>query len=184
MSAIPHTPATIDERKMWSYLKEHDQVTHADLKSATGVSDYRRTNYVSKLRRLGILRDCGRRGSVVVFTTMDQDAANEFAAAKRNTPEGAMWTAMRVMRTFTPDEILLTLQGSTHDLPLKTIKSYCGDLLRADVLVVVQKARPNIRPARYRLASDTGPMPIVVRNLKVIVDTNDDRAIYIQGARQ
>lgn len=184
MNVADYTPADDSERAIWRHLNSHDRVTHADLKKATDVSDWKRTNFLSKLKRLGILKDCDRDGPRRVFTIMDQQAAQAFAQKRRNTPQGAMWTTMRVLRTFTPVDLQITLTADRPEITLDEIEAYCRLLRKAEYLVVLQKAKAGVSPARYRLARDTGPLPVIQRTLPVIIDTNDDSVAYVSGARK
>lgn len=175
---------TPQERRMLDYLKKHEKVTHDDLAAAADVSEWQRTNYVAKLRRAGLLRECGRRDRKQLFTIHDLKSAAELSAMKRGRREGVMWSTMRVLKTFTPQDVLTAMADARDDIDLQRVEGYCRLLLKAGYLSVVEKARSGVRPARYLLAKDTGPLPPVQRMLAVVVDGNTDQAAYIAGARQ
>lgn len=181
---LDQTATTPETRKMLAYLKAHVKVTHAELSDATDVSDYHRTNYVAKLRRLGLLQNCGTRDRKAVFTIHDLKSAAELAAKKRGRREGVMWSTMRILKNFTPQDVLTAIADARGDIDLKRVETYCRLLLKAGYLSALEKARPNGHPARYMLVNDTGPLPPIQRTLPVVVDGNTDRAAYIAGARQ
>ncbi len=184
MTQHAHIPKGAAEKAIWSYLTTHRYVTHADLKKHTEVSDWKRSNYIAKLRRLGILHDCARRGTTHVFTILDAEAAQRFAADRRNTLWGAMWTTIRISGPFTQAEVLEAIASIREDATPEKVRKYCAMLLKADYLAVVEKAKHGGRGARYRLVKDTGPLPPVMRTLPCLVDPNVERAVYVAGARQ
>lgn len=184
MTKVNHKPSTPAEKAIWAYLSKNEHVTHQDLKALFDVSDWERTNYLSKLKRLGILHDCARRGSTRVFTVLDQKAASNFAASRRNTLWGALWTVMRISGAFTQDDLIIAASSTRKDITPEKVRKYCAMLLRAGYLAVISKAKVGSNPARYRLVKDTGPLPPVIRNLECLVDPNEERAVYVQGGRQ
>lgn len=184
MKIASHTPNTSTEKEIWSYLNEHQQVTHEDLRTNTSASNWQRQNYLAKLKRLGILKECGRRGTTRIFTVMDDKSAAEFDARRRKTIWGAMWTAMRISSVFTQADLSAAIASAYPDATPEKVHKYCAMLLRADYLAVIVKAKSGVSPARYKLVNDTGPLPPVIRKLECLVDPNEERAVYVQGGRQ
>ncbi len=178
-----HTPTDPQEADIWRYLQKHPKFTNADVAQACAASEWKRTNFLRRLRREGTLKPCGRDGSTQYFTVFESQDVQAFAAKKRGVKEGAMWQAIRVLKNFTPDDLCVALLASPIPVSAADIQSYCTMLTRARYLTVLKRAQPGIRPASYRLINDTGPLPPVKRQLMVVVDGNEDRVIYAQGER-
>jgi hypothetical protein len=176
-------PANDAEKRMWTFIQNRPKFLYEEVQKEAEVTRYQLDKFAAKLRHAGILKPVGRENSQQFFTVMDDDAARAFAARKRGQKEGALWTSMRTLRAFSPQELLLAIGDGYDDLDEPYARSYCSQLLKADYLAVLQKARPGVRPARFQLVRDTGPLPPVIRNLQVLVDQNEDRAVYAAGAR-
>lgn len=183
MKLEDYVPETSEEREILKVLRAHDRVTFKDLARLTDVSKWRYTNFVAKLRRLKILYNVDRENGQVVFTVMDLEAAQAFAAQRRNTAPGAIWSAMRSLKTFTAEDLSAAITGEERVIQLDFVKKYCRNLTKAEYLQVIEFARGG-KPSRYRLVKDTGPLAPQVRNLECIVDGNTDRLAYVAGARQ
>lgn len=183
MQTAEFQPTTDLERRMWNYMLRHPKFRYQDVVSAAEVSRNAVDNFAAKLRRLQLIKRVAREGKEQFFTVMDHEAADAFASKQRGRKEGVMWTAMRSLKTFTAPEILLAIGDARDDINEKAVCAYCALLLKADYLAVIQKARPGIQPARYRLINDSGPMPPYQRTLQVVVDGNEDRAVFAAGAR-
>ena len=176
-------PRTPEEKRMWRHMLSHSRFRYSDVMKGADVSRYFIDIFSAKLRRLGLIKPCGREGQDQYFTVMDEKAAEKFAAGQKGRKEGLMWTAMRSLMSFTPQEVILVVGQDQSEVAEEDARKYCALLLKADYLAVVQKARPGVHPARYRLIRDTGPLPPVKRTLEVLVDGNEERAVYAAGAR-
>lgn len=175
-------PQTDDQITLARFMLENDRFTHADL-DALKTSQSAKATFLSRLRSRGILRKVDAVGRCVVLTVLDQEAAQAFEAAKRQAPEGVMWAAIRVLKEFTPED-LMEVVGKTDDaLDLDKIRTYCRWLAKAEYLKILETARPRVRSARYKLINDSGPMAPNVKNLRVVVDGNTGLSAYIEGAR-
>lgn len=183
MQTAKFQPSTDLEARMWRYMIKHPKFRYQDVVNVAAVSRNAVDNFAAKLRRLNLIKRVAREGKEQFFTVMDDKAADAFAANQRGKKEGVMWTAMRSLKTFTAPEILLAIGDARGDISEKVVCAYCSLLLKADYLAVIQRARPGIHPARYRLINDTGPMPPYQRTLQVVVDGNEDRAVFAAGAR-
>lgn len=182
MTSMCFKPKNDAEKAMWDYMSACPEVTHAMIKDAVDVSDYCRTNFVAKLKRLGLLHECGKRDGQVLFSIHDGEKRRQTATEKRQSPQGAMWTIMRVLKTFSPLDIHLALGASHPEITQKVVTTYCQQLLRADYFRVIQKANKQ-RPARYQLIKDTGPLPPTVQRKAVIIDGNDGKVAHVEGAQ-
>lgn len=184
MSIENFTPETKAEREIWAFMTEHRRFAYDDIAAATSTTIKGREDFYKKLRDLGILKRCGQEGHRHMFTVMSTEDTVKFAAKKRCTDQAALWASMRIMGVFSPDDLELTLSARTPKIERTEIVKYCSQLLSAGYLVVVQKANhKSKRPARYRLAKNTGPLPPQMRQLRVMVDQNEERASWINGVR-
>jgi hypothetical protein len=70
------------------------------------------------------------------------------------------WQAMRVMRRFTPVDLM-----TTAEIGEDNIRKYLKGLSRAGVVRLVKKRQPGIPGSRdlWMLVRDTGPKPPLVR---------------------
>lgn len=184
MSTPNFTPKDDIEKAMWGYIASKESVTHADIKGAVDVTDYKRTNFVAKLKRDGLLKKCGKRGIHDLFTVHDAEALRKNDTEKRQSPQGGMWAGMRVLGNFTPIEIHKAILQRHPDITEMTVTKYCQQLLKAEYLRVVQTAKIGVRPARYRLIKDTGPLPPQVKHKQVIIDGNSGEVAHVEGTQR
>lgn len=175
-------PRTDPEKRMWTYMMKHPRFRYVDVMAEAKVSRHYMDIFAAKLRRHKLIKPVAREGADQYFTVMDDDAADAFAARKRGQKEGVMWTAMRSLKCFTVPELQLVISTAHPDLDELQIATYCADLKKADYLAVIQK-RTKSQPPRFKMVNDTGPLPPVKRTLQVIVDSNEDRAVWAAGAR-
>lgn len=183
MSQSTYTPKDDVEQLMWNYIASKTSVSHEDIKGAVDVTDYRRTNFVAKLKRLGVLKKCGKTGIHDQFTVHDSEALRKNDTEKRQSPQGGMWASMRVLGNFTPVEIHAAILQRHPDITDKAVTTYCQNLLKAGYLRVIQTAKIGSRPARYKLINDTGPLPPEVKHKQVIIDGNDGKVAHVSGAQ-
>jgi hypothetical protein len=183
MSQSNYTPKDDTEKLMWNYIASKTSVSHADIKGAVEVTDYCRTNFVAKLKRLGILRKCGKAGLHDHFTVHDSEALRKNDTEKRQSPHGGMWASMRVLGSFTPIEIHSAIRERHPDFTDKSVALYCQKLLKAGYLRVIQTAKIGTRPARYKLINNTGPLPPQVKSKMVVIDGNDGTVAHVEGAQ-
>lgn len=173
-----------EEDAIIQFIIKTERFTYADLKSHVPTSDWRRTNLINRLQRYGMLfmveKDHNNRK---VFTADSAAISRAKASAKRQSTIGQMWSAMRSLRSFTPDEILAIVTTNVPKLRRDYVQSYCSNLLKANYLTVEQTALHAGRPARYRLIRDTGPLAPTTKTLQCIVDGNTGKVAYVAGNR-
>lgn len=80
-------------------------------------------------------------------------------AFKKSTPRRQVWMSMRIMRTFSQQDLLNTTESS-----YRTVRRYLSALVNAGY--VRQKGRGS--DARYQLLRNTGPMPPAIKGSKLI----------------
>ncbi|WP_339696128.1 hypothetical protein [Celeribacter baekdonensis] len=183
MTSASYTPENEAEQVMWDFIVSKTSVTHADIKGAVDVTDYKRTNFVAKLKRLGVLQKCGKLGIHDLFTVHDTEALRKNDTEKRQSAHGGMWASMRVLKNFTPIEVRMAILQRHPDITEKAVTTYCQKLLKAQYLRVVQTAKIGVRPAHYKLINDTGPLPPQVKHKQVIIDGNDGTVVHVEGAQ-
>lgn len=93
-----------------------------------------------------------------------------------------MWRSMRMLRQFTPRDIMVHSTTDTVSVTEATVKSYCSMLLKAGYLRVIQKAVPGKRQAIYRFVRNTGPLPPQIQRVKQVYDPNIREVTYYPGA--
>lgn len=183
MTLEDYKPTRPEDELLVKFMLGRETFTHLDLKTEVDVSEYRRTNLVGRLLNAKLIFEVGRKDNRKVFSAFDRAAAVKLSEKKRKTPLGSMWAAMRSMRTFTPDEVLAVCAADWPELTRQEVQTYCSKITKAEYLKVIQKARPNTRPAKYRLINDSGPLPPRVRVLECVIDGNTDMATYVAGNR-
>lgn len=95
-----------------------------------------------------------------------------------------IWRSMRMLKTFTPADLVIHSTTDTVEVQLATAKKYCAMLLKAGYLRVLEKAVPGgKRQARYRLIRDSGPLPPQIQSVKQVYDQNLRRVMYTPEAR-
>lgn len=95
-----------------------------------------------------------------------------------------MWRTMRMLRSFTPRD--LVAHANTPDVTVTelTARSYCSMLLKAGYLRVVQKAVPGQRQATYKFVRNTGPLPPQIQRVKQVYDPNLREVTFYPGPRR
>ncbi|MBW4708657.1 hypothetical protein KX928_12765 [Roseobacter sp. YSTF-M11] len=173
-----------EKKIMMDFMQRHEAYTQAEILATVGGPTVRRKHFLVGLKKRGELRVVKRENNQIFYSLMDAEARQERASQKRATPAGAMWTAIRVLRQFTSQDIVASLAATDGPVSDAEAQKFCSALLSAQYLKVIQKARPSqARPARYLLIRDSGPLPPNIRRMQVVVDTNEDRVVHVQGAR-
>ncbi len=95
-----------------------------------------------------------------------------------------MWRSMRMMKQFTPRDLMAHSTTDTVSVAEDTAKRYCSMLLKAGYLRVIQKAVPRQRQATYKLLRNTGPLPPQIQRVKQVFDPNICEVTYYPGATQ
>ncbi|QBF31534.1 hypothetical protein [Thalassococcus sp. S3] len=175
-------PKTKLEREMWAYLKAHRRVTKGDLFAHCQDTEWAKQRLFGRLRKEGHILDADRDGSTHYFTVFTEAQSRHLEAGKRKSYHGVIWRAMRVLREFSPKDIAASLIGSEKEVTESEIQLYCTLLARAGYLKVLRKRDPGVRPALYRLQKDTGILPPTKKQRMVLVDPNEDRVVYVEGA--
>lgn len=178
-----YTPINPQEQLIWDFIQKEGTVTHKSISGHVEVTDYFRTNFISKLKRMGIVKVLGAKDGQKQFTILSADELRK--RAKDNVPSEAqiMWTTMRLLRNFDAAQVHLSTKQHAPHITLKRIQDYCKSLMRGGYFRVTVKAIPGKRLAKYKLINDTGPLAPVIRRRSILVDTNLDRVAYVTGEK-
>ena len=179
-------PTDAEKRTVWTFVHAEARFTYAQIATACPIGHHKRAEYLAGLRRAGVIRECGRKGTTPIYTVLDEAAARAHQKKKRESNFGRMWQAMRSLKNFTADDILLSISTQDETLDRMIIGRYCTHLLAAKYLKVMQRARPQnhtrgARLATYLLVKDTGPMPPIIARKEVVIDSNEERAVHVVG---
>ena len=179
MSSTDFTPETEIEKELWNLIKDKDQFTLVGMKTQTELGDWVVENFFRKLRRLKVIRLARWDGKMRLFTALSEEDYQTKLATMRFSHEGAIWSCIRSLGTFSPEDIQAALIGA-QDVGFKKIASYCGVLKRAGYLKVMSGTG---KQTRYRLVDDTGPLPPRRKRVFVLVDQNVGRVRHVTGER-
>jgi len=177
----PYALSTDLEHEIWAYLNVHPKVSLSELRNVHSSSQQALNQFWNRLRHTRALKPIGRIGMTPYYTIMDPSQAEALHKALRQGVEGKIWTTMRVHGEFTPDDLLASLMAPENAVTLRDIRTYCQRLTKAGYLRVLRKHIEGKRSARYRLIRNTGPLPPTPKRRMVIIDLNEDRAVYVEG---
>jgi hypothetical protein len=151
--------------------------------------------YVKSLANAGILKrgELGSRKACAKFASPGFTLVKDTGiAAPRVSRDGqllpaplneAMWTAMRVLKTFTYVDVALHASTDAHPVSVVAAKSYVVVLARAGFFRELRAAKPGT-PALHRLARDTGPKAPAITRAKVVFDRNTGEIVVAQSAQE
>ena len=97
-----------------------------------------------------------------------------FSAASKEalaTPEGCIWTAMRMHRSFSTVDLWASLEPLPKAPTKKGMEDYCTRLANAGVLRLVKKPR-GAQAAHYTLVVNSGRLPPVIVSVPLLFDQN------------
>lgn len=168
---------------IWNHMTEHAAFKFQDVLKAGACTEYACRKFWDGLRASGVLKECGRDGRQKTYTVMDSAQAETWRKAHRTSQEGMLWQAMRSQRVFTLPDLTASLIGADHAPTEETTRKYVQWLMRAGYLKVLEKQRQGVRPAKYQLIKNTGPLPPEPKRRLTINDRNLDRVVYVEGAQ-
>lgn len=171
------------DQAMVDFMAQTEQFTYADIKQNVTSTQSRRANLVSSLVRQRLIFEVGREDGQKVWTTKKDNVGRAATKIKRGSNDGRIWSAMRTMGVFTPDELFAICANDDVKISFEYVRTYCRKLQTAGYFAVIEKARSGGRSARYKLVRDTGPLPPAVKTLECVVDGNTDKAMYVSGGR-
>jgi hypothetical protein len=177
------------QQAIWDEIRRLKTFTITDI---WGVVDMHRKSIINYVKRL--------QAGGYVAQADDFDKSYKYALIKdagvhapRLTREGKavsqgngnqnMWRAMRGLREFSPLDLTVHSNTDSTTVTLTTAKAYCMMLMKAGYFRVVQKAKPPLTPAKYRLIRDTGPKAPQIQRVKQVFDPNLNEVTYYPGAQ-
>lgn len=169
----------------WEIIRELRTFTLSDIDSRCFVRRDTIGDYVRRLVKAGFVAIEGMCGDAVMYrleidqpdaprVRRDGSIANEIGVG-----QDRMWRSMKMLKTFTAEELAASASLGPETVTVGTAKEYLKHLQRAGYLTIVVAATPGYRsgtgnPARYRLRPDmiTGPLAPQVQRTDWVWDPN------------
>lgn len=172
-------------QKVWDQVRALGRFTADDLTDVASRAAIQ--NYLHSWERSGAIRFDGKDGQRLLYIQIEQDEtappvqARDGSPARRGRPADHMWTAARMLMSFTPRD--LAAHSTTDEVQVSEddARLFCAMLMRGSYLRVLRKAQPGKREARYKLVRNTGPRPPVEKRLRAIWDENTRSYTHIPG---
>ena len=139
----PFTPKTELESRVWDYIKSHDQFGYRDLETHIPAPRNTIRILVGKLKKRGCIRLVDSKGNRVYFTARSVSEKIADQLKMRSTPEGAMWTAIRILGAYSIADVVYALVGTGFVVTQSQVKAYMQRLLAAEYLHVIRRASPD-----------------------------------------
>lgn len=92
-----------------------------------------------------------------------------------------MWNSMRILKTFTVQDLAFNSSTDDHTVAVSEAKTYCGALCKSGYLVTRPEGRYMLVPAMW-----TGPHPPQIQRTKQVYDPNLKRVVWskIEGGAE
>lgn len=176
-------PQSQEETALFDFIRNRIRFFRRELIEANLAGNHRSVAFFRDLRRLGIIREIGREEGAPVFTALDIDEYFAWSHDARMSSEGMIWTAIRAMREFTIEDLLLGVGEEAGRITAPIVRSYCRTLVEGRYLREARLNRGKRQKERvwYQLLNDTGPFPPIKRMIPVIFDQNEDRVAKVVG---
>ena len=187
MSGRPSPERTAKERNAWEGIQGLGEFTKTDLMRRSGVSADVALDMICRWERkdrIHFVRKGERRQRVYAIGPRggDHEAHRGAVAAEASAdPKRNMWRAMQLLEQFTPTDLAAVSNVEAAPVSERDAQAYCQSLLRGEYLRVIEKARPGLRPAVYRLVRRTGPKPPVERRVAALFDANLGELTFVTG---
>jgi len=164
--------------KLWAAMRGLKQFRVPELTRVAGVDRhaYRTEDYLSSLVRAGILaKDKPARFVPATYTLLrdlgvDAPRVRKDGSMLPDTAQERMWRAMKVLRTFSVQD--LVVHASVPDAPIapSAAAAYCQWLARGKYLVGMARSGNDV--ARYRFVYDSGAKAPQILRVKQLYDCN------------
>jgi len=172
------TPRTPEEAKIWRYIAKRPHFTAADVEAVFPLDPIMRTDFLRRLKAAKVIRFWGRDEGKVYYTTQSAKEGRDAARDLRSTPEGAIWTAIRIKKRFRPSDLLNALRQSREDITMGDVTRYCRTLMTAGF---IRPPKPTTRitaETPFLLINNAGPLPPRKRIMTVVIDPNVEKIVY------
>ena len=164
------------DQAAWAEIEHLDSFTAPLLAERLGCPLARAQGYLKRWRAEGRVT-CSGPGSDG-RTLHYHVAPNPISDLTGCSTSQAMWTAMRLLRRFSPTDVLFSVSAARPDISLKEVQSYCQFLAKANVLRVLKKAGFGAREASYAVARNSGPLAPYQKRVRVLIDPNEGQIIW------
>lgn len=98
-----------------------------------------------------------------------------------------MWNTMRILRVFTPQELVFNSSTDSHSISLSEAAHYCAALAKAEYLVLRPSGAQGTNGQYMTIPSKwTGPQPPQIQRTKQVYDPNLRRVVWskIEGGAE
>lgn len=171
----------------WPVVQDMPELTRADVMRLTGMTHHMAGRALARWEAAGKVHLARSEGMKRIYRPTEHDVsaverhAAELRGQRKPTPQDNLWRSMRMLREFTPIDLVAVSSIPGCEVDEKKAIEFCRTCLKGGYLRVVQKARPGRRPARYRLIRDTGPKPPRHVRLTAVWDDNEGRLVHVPG---
>ncbi|MCQ4861133.1 hypothetical protein NE637_08225 [Desulfovibrio desulfuricans] len=164
--------------KLWAAMRELKQFTVPELARAATVDRhaYYMSDYITGLVRAGILGKEQPARFVPAVHTLLRDLGVDAPRVRKDgsmlpdTAQERMWRAMKVLRTFSVQD--LVVHASLPDVPIapSAAAAYCRWLARGKYLISMARSDSDV--VRYRFVYDSGAKAPQILRVKQLYDCN------------
>lgn len=186
MSAYDKNRTVLSMDEVWNAVKDLPEITSRDLARIFAMSPDIGRKWLARMADRNMIRRLPRGGRRNVFAPGSNADAQKAARADiledlGDDPQRNMWRAMKVLKQFTPMDIVAVTNGQKTPVTERDAQAFCQLLLKGEYVRVLEEAIPGERPAAYHLARWTGPLPPRERRVKAIWDENQNGLTYVAG---
>ncbi len=171
-------PRTDHERKIWQFISKRRHYTNGDVMAAFPENPLETMGFLRALRAAKVVKFWGREKASALYTVHSPKEHREAAKDLRSSPEGAIWSAIRIKRRFHPSELFRAIHPMRPDLTQDEVTRYCRTLSKAGYIKTPKPTKKITRETPFLLVNNTGPLPPQSQRITVIVDPNEDRISY------
>lgn len=158
---------------IWEEVKRMTEFRRADL-VRFGCSEQKAGDYIRRWLADHRIRISRMERTTKVYAPVD---GTTVAAPNTGSPEGNMWFVMRRLNAFTPLDLAAHANTDDVTVTLQAARDYCRLLMTAGYLRVLERAKPGVREAVYKLINETGPKPPRSSRMRGVLDPNEGRFI-------
>jgi hypothetical protein len=197
---IHETHGCIDPQDaIWSSIRELKRFGREELRSSLmkngnhGISNDAIGSYLSRLQNGGYIEHVDtvlQRGFAGCHVyELVSDTGREAPRLREDGSQSTqgncnenLWRAMKILKSFTYQELLLGANTDTVTIQARTAKTYLARLHQAGYLLLIAKGGP-AKPARYRLlpSMNTGPRPPMVQRTHRVYDPNLKKIMWSEN---
>lgn len=166
------------ERGVWKLAQRLTRVHWSDLLQFD-VAASTAKKFVQRWEQQGVLARIDTDDGRKVFRWTDAPLEEPATPVYDSSPEGNMWRAMRMLKSFTATDI--AAHANTDDVTVSEQKAtvYCKTLVKSGHLKVRASRIRGQRAATYMMVNYTGPVAPKSRTVKGIHDANTDEFVSI-----